>query len=219
MPSLYPLFLDLSGRRCVVVGGGAVGARKVAALLEAGAEVRVVSPALGEELATLAEAGRIEAVREPYTPEHLDGASLVFACTNSGDVNAQVVQDAKARNILVNAADAAAQGDFITPAVVRRGELSLAVTASGFPMLAARVARELETHFGPEYSAFVELLHGTRRTVKEATPEPAARRAALSAVIERAEELLDLLRTGRSDEARARAEAVVRAALNDAARR
>jgi siroheme synthase-like protein len=138
----YPLVLRLTGRRCVVVGGGSVAARKVQPLLVGGADVTVVAPDLSSELEALASAGTIQAVRRPFTPADLDGAALAFAATDSRAVNQTVAEAAQARGVLVNVADDPAACDFTVPALVRRGDVTLAVSTGGRSPAFARFLRE-----------------------------------------------------------------------------
>jgi precorrin-2 dehydrogenase/sirohydrochlorin ferrochelatase len=159
---MLPVMLDVMGQRVVVVGHGAVGQRKAAAARNAGADVVVVDPALNE----------------PYRPEHLDGARLVFACATA-DVNARVVSDAQARGIWVNAASDPATGDFNLPSVIRAGGLTLAVSTGGAaPALARRVREKLEAEFDAAFADWVALLDELRAEV-QATIADAARRRAL----------------------------------------
>ena len=138
----YPVALSLRGRRCVVVGGGAVGARKAIALAECGANVVVVAPTVAPELAEEITSGQIQHLALPFQSEHLRGAFLCIAATDRPEVNAAVAEAARLRGILLNlAAPAGANpinsteisesGDFVTMAAVRRGELLLALTTGG----------------------------------------------------------------------------------------
>jgi len=136
--ALFPLFVELEGRPCVVLGGGAVAERKVEGLLAAGAVVTVVSPALSPALATLASAGRIAHVARSYTHGDLRGAALAFAATDDGGVNAAVALEGRARGVWVNAADDPAHCDAILPAVVRRGAVTVAVSTGGASPALAR---------------------------------------------------------------------------------
>jgi precorrin-2 dehydrogenase/sirohydrochlorin ferrochelatase len=129
--------LDVSDRLIVIVGGGGVAARKAAGLLAAGAtRVRIVAPAFHDDVPA-----DVERVLSPYEPRHLEGAALIFAATDSPEVNAAVVTEARRRGILVNRADAdeAGAGDFATPAVLREGAITITVSAAGNPAIAAKV--------------------------------------------------------------------------------
>ena len=162
---LYPIFLDLSGRRCVVVGGGEVASRKARKLLQARAEVVVISPEIKAELESVA----VEIHRRPYKEGDLDDAYLAFAATDSREVNAAVAREAKERGIPVNVADRPSEGDFAAPSVLRRGGLQVAVSTGGAsPALARRIKDELEESFGPEWAGLVEELRAARRNGEEA---------------------------------------------------
>jgi precorrin-2 dehydrogenase len=161
---LYPIFLDLSGRRCVVVGGGEVANRKARKLLQARAHVVVISPELGAELESVA----VEIHRRPYREGDLEGACLAFAATNSREVNAAVALEAKERGVAVNVADKPSEGDFALPSTLRRGRLQVAVSTGGAsPTLARRIRGELEEAFGPEWAGIVERLNAARRSGEE----------------------------------------------------
>jgi precorrin-2 dehydrogenase / sirohydrochlorin ferrochelatase len=165
---LYPIFLNLDGKRCVVVGGGAVANRKARKLLQARAEVVAISPEVKPELESVAT----EVRRRPYREGDLEGASLVFAATNRREVNAAVTREARGRGIPVNVADEPSEGDFALPSVLRRGQLQLAVSTGGAsPTLARRVRYELESAFGSEWAGLVEALGRARRDGRRAEEE------------------------------------------------
>ncbi len=212
-PNLYPLYLDLKGQTCLVIGGGAVAERKVAGLVEAGARVHVVSPAITLTLQEQAEAGIITVDLVAYDARHaalLRQARLAFAATDNREVNARVAKDAKLADCRVNVADAPDEGDFITPSVVRRGALCLAISTGGAnPMLSARLSQELEARFGPEYGDFVELLGRMRLYIKQQPADSEMRRFAQERLFADEETLRALLRAGQGEAARARAEASV----------
>jgi precorrin-2 dehydrogenase / sirohydrochlorin ferrochelatase len=162
----YIACLDLAGRRCVVVGGGSVAARTVASLLDSAAVVRVVAPAAVERLVMLAQVDRIELLARPYTTGDLEGALLAFAATDRADVNALVAQDAKTAGVLCNVADASAASDFTIPAVLRRGDLAVAVSTGGSaPGYARRVRDLLAVGLGPEYGQALELYASVRARI------------------------------------------------------
>ena len=156
----YPIFLDLSGRRCVVIGGGAVANRKARKLLQARAEVVVISPEIKSEIESVAA----EVRRRPYEDGDLEGACLAFAATDSREVNAAVAYEARERGIFVNVADKPSEGNFALPSTLRRGGLQVAVSTGGAsPTLARSVRQELEAKFGPEWAGLIEELRRNRR--------------------------------------------------------
>jgi|GEM_PF-326148 len=149
----YPVMLRLTGKRCVVVGGGPVAERKVCSLLDAGADgIVVISDRLTERLAEWETQGRIRAEHRPYREGDIQAAALVIAATNDSELNAHIVAQAERLRIWVNTADDGPSGDFVTPAVVRRGDLIVALTTGGAsPALAARLKKELERLLGEDY--------------------------------------------------------------------
>jgi precorrin-2 dehydrogenase/sirohydrochlorin ferrochelatase len=175
--SKYPVYMELEGRKCVVIGGGTVAARKVRGLRAAGAEVHVVSPDLAEPLRSQADVHWHE---QPYGPELLAGASLVFACTNDEALNARVYEDCRSRSVWCNVADDPQRCDFLVPAVVRRGRLQIAVSTGGAsPGLARTIRRELERRFGGEFDGWLQELGQVRRAVIRQVAEPTSRRVLL----------------------------------------
>ncbi|HEY2586008.1 MAG TPA: bifunctional precorrin-2 dehydrogenase/sirohydrochlorin ferrochelatase [Tepidisphaeraceae bacterium] len=169
----YPINLDVTGRTILIVGGGAVAARKARRLIEAGARrVRCVAPAFCDELPP-----EVDRVRGTYCPDHLTGATLVFAATDRADVNEAVVRDAHARNLLVNRADGDDEepGDFAVPAKLRRGDVTVTVTA-GSPTLAAMIRDRLADLFDPRWAQIAEAMRGLRPWIKSAGVDVATRR-------------------------------------------
>jgi len=162
---LYPVFMDLEGRRCVVVGGGEVANRKARKLLQARADVVVISPKIKPELESVA----MEVLRRPYEVGDLEGAYLAFAATDSREANAMVAREANARSIPVNVADQPSEGSFAVPSVLRRGRMQVAVSTGGAsPALARSIRGELEGVFGPEWAGLVEELAVARRNGEKA---------------------------------------------------
>lgn len=165
----YPAFLELAGRRCLVVGGGPVAERRIGGLLAAGATVTVVSPRLTAALAALAAAGRITHEARGYRPGDLAGCDLAFTATDTRVVNGAVAAEARQRRVWVNAADDPAHCTFILPALVRRGDLTVAVGTGGTsPALARAVREELETYFTPEYATLAEIAGEARHELRAA---------------------------------------------------
>ncbi len=180
MSEWYPILLNLKGRTCVVIGGGAVAARKARGLLDAGANVTVVSPRLVAELSELAEKGWIRYLPKVYADGDLEGASLAFAATDMAEVNAAALSEANRRGILANAADGGEGGDFIVPAVLRRGDLVLTASASGAgPAVASRIIGELRERYGPEYADYLAGLRKLRSWLKAEVADPVERRRLL----------------------------------------
>lgn len=177
----YPVFVDIEGRRCLVVGGGPVATEKVEKLLEHGAVVRLVTPATTDSLAALVASGAVAEHRpRAYRPEDLDGCFLVIAATNLDAINRMVWQDAEARGLLCNVVDVPPLCNFIVPSIVRRGELALAISTGGAsPVVAKHIRRELEGAYGPEWAALVDLLRDVREDLKVRYPDMPSRRDAV----------------------------------------
>jgi precorrin-2 dehydrogenase/sirohydrochlorin ferrochelatase len=173
----YPIFLNLRGRRCVVIGGGKVAERKVRGLLRAQADVRVVSPELTARLAQLAKAGAIQVTRRRYrkgdlvAPARRIAPLLVFAATNDPAVQQAVWKEAATIGALVNIADAREASTFLVPASFARGDLQVAISTSGAsPALARSLRRRLEAMLGREYEAHLGFLRAARAEVRESLP-------------------------------------------------
>ncbi len=201
----YPIIvIDLEHGRCVVVGGGEVAARKVAALCEAGAHPVVISPALCESLQQQTKLGEVEAVGRAYQPGDLAGARLVIAATDDAATNEAVWHEAQAIGCLVNVVDDPARCNFHVPAIVSRGKLTISVATGGSsPLLACRLRESLEQQFDAAYEPYVALLAELRPLVQERVTDSATRKALWEMVLN--SEVLDLLRAGASQAARQRA--------------
>ncbi|WP_308634780.1 precorrin-2 dehydrogenase/sirohydrochlorin ferrochelatase family protein [Paenibacillus silvisoli] len=168
MTTYYPMMVKLQGKRCVVVGGGAVAERKVRGLLEGGADqVQVIAPAAAPGLLDLAEGSRcIRLVQREYREGDLHGAFLVMAATDDRLVNEAIAAAADRLGILANTAHQGDEGSFLSPSAVRRGELLLAVTTGGAsPALAGMIGQELSRQFGEQYADLVERLRLLREHV------------------------------------------------------
>jgi precorrin-2 dehydrogenase/sirohydrochlorin ferrochelatase len=204
--SYYPVFLDLRGRRCVVVGGGEVALRKVDGLLAAGAKVTVVAPRIHEM------PPGVTVLQRGFAPADLDGAFFAISATDDRAVNSAVAAEAEARGIPVNVVDVPAESSVILPAVVRRGEFVLAVSTGGASPAFARLLRErLEAEFGEEYGELIAFLKALRQAWEpcyqaEGIPH-SARKAAWERVLDLP--LLDWLRAGQQQQAKEAAEEVL----------
>lgn len=209
----FPVFLvGLAKRRCVVVGGGHVAAEKLRALLNAGAgRIDVVAPELGEALRPLVDGDRLRHLARAFDPADLDGAFLAIAATDDPAVNRQVFEEAEARGILAQVVDDPGHCAFIMPSVVRRGDLTVAISTGGAcPALAVRLRERLERELGEEYAAFVELAGELRPEIMDSIADPALRKELWYQIVD--SDVLRHLKAGDSDRARAEAEALLRAA-------
>lgn len=166
MTNLFPMFLKLDGRQCLVVGAGKVGEPKIGGLLETGAHVRVVSLEASPTVRDWARAGRIDLELRAFTTEDLAGAFLAIVATNSRTLNERVYREAQSRGVLCNVVDVPDLCDFFYPAVVRRGDLQIAVSTAGqSPSLAQKIRLQLEKQFGPGYAQWLAELGETRKLI------------------------------------------------------
>jgi precorrin-2 dehydrogenase/sirohydrochlorin ferrochelatase len=197
----YPIVLDLSGRSCLVIGGGRVAEGKVAGLLAVGAAVTVLSPTLTAPLDSWAREGRIRHLAREYRAGDLTGHQLVFATTGRREVAEAVAREGRELGIWVNAADDPRRCDFILPSILRRGRLLVAVSTGGAsPALARAIREELEVHFTGDYATLAEIAAEVRGELRElgAAPGSEAWRRAFDA------ELRGLIADGKREEAKAR---------------
>jgi siroheme synthase-like protein len=163
----YPVFLNISGRKCVVVGGGQVALRKVRALLEHGADVEVISPEPCPELVQLAETGEIRSLNRKYRAGDLTGVFIAITATDNADTNRQVLAEARKGAVLLNVVDDAENSDFIVPSYLRRGQVTVAVSTAGkSPALARKIRSRLEKELGDEYASLALLINEVRTEVK-----------------------------------------------------
>lgn len=180
MNELFPLFLKLAGRQCLVVGGGTVAEGKVQSLVRCGASVHVITPEATPGIRRAADSGEIVWDARPFLPSDLDGVFLVVGATNSTELHEQIFRLCQEASILCNMVDEPDRCDFYYPAVVRRGPLQVAISTGGHsPLLAQRLRHELEERIAPEYGAWVEAIGRQRRELFEANILPENRRAIL----------------------------------------
>lgn len=178
-----PIFLQVAGSRCMVVGAGEVAARKAQSLLDAGAEVTVVSPALGASMEDGARAGRIRHISRAYETGDMRGYALVFAATDDAVLHKNLFDEARALSIPINVADEPEFCTFIMPAVTVRGALKIAVSTGGAsPAMAKRIAARIDRVFGPEYAVTLEILRAARLHLKTTQASVARRSRLLSAL-------------------------------------
>ena len=195
----YPVFLDINARKCLVVGGGAVGTRKALSLVECGAIVTVVSPEATERLTSLADQGVITLKTRCYRPGDMDGMFLVFGATDNDTLNRQINHDAEQLNTLCNIADRPEVCNFILPATVKRDDLVIAISTSGqSPAYAKKLRKQLERQFGPEYATFLKLMGGIRSLLLREKHAPEEHKPIFNRIIETG--IIDLIREGKKEE-------------------
>ena len=182
----YPVNLDIRNRNCLVVGGGDVGTRKVMTLLDCGAMVIVVSPAVTEKIEELSDKGLIKLERRGFKPTDLDQMFLVIGATDNPELNRQIHTGAERLGMLCNIADRPEVCNFILPAIVNRGDLIIAISTSGkSPAFAKTMRKDLEKKFGTEYAKFLTLMGGIRTKLLSEDHEPEAHKHLFENLINR----------------------------------
>ena len=194
----YPIFLDLTGKRCLVVGEGPEMASKIQGLIEAGAEVVYVNPRASDEIAALAKRGEMLWAAREFAPPDLDGCFLVIARLED---NSEIFRLAEERGVLCNAVDDPEHCRFIFGSVHRQGELTIAISTNGVaPALAVRLKERLQREIGPEYAVLLELLQRIRAEIRARIPDFARRRELWYRIIDSG--ALEKIRAGEIEEAR-----------------
>jgi precorrin-2 dehydrogenase / sirohydrochlorin ferrochelatase len=199
----YIACLKLTGRRCVVVGGGEIGLEKVEGLLACDGRVVLIAPEAEDELQRLAAEGSIDWIRRSYEPGDLEATFIAIAATNDTDVNIRVYEDAEARAMLVNVVDVPPLCNFILPAIVRTGPLAIAIsTAGASPALAKRIKAQIAETYGEPYARLAVLLNEVRGWAKGTLPTYQDRKAFFEGIVNGEPDPIELLRAG--DEAAVR---------------
>jgi precorrin-2 dehydrogenase/sirohydrochlorin ferrochelatase len=202
MNTYYPVYIELREQPCVVIGGGKIAEGKVAGLLAARANVTVISPDLTAHLRELVEEKKITYIARTYQPGDLTGAFMVICATDQAEINYQVWQEASANRQLVNVVDDTPRCNFIAPSILRKGDLTIAISTSGkAPALAVRLKERLQRELGPEYERFLELAGELREPLARHIPDFETRKALWYELVD--SEILDIL--ARGDEPAARA--------------
>ena len=195
----YPVNLDIRNRDCLVVGGGAVGTRKVNTLLECGARVTVVSPDPTSHLKELDTTGSIVLKERPYRSEDIDSMFLVIGATDDEDLNRKISNDAERIGTLCNIADRPEVCNFILPAIISRGDLMITISTSGkSPALAKKLRQQLEILFGEEYADFLGLMGAIRGKLLSQAHEPEANKDLFNQLIDR--DLIGLIKANKTKE-------------------
>jgi precorrin-2 dehydrogenase/sirohydrochlorin ferrochelatase len=201
MNTYYPVYIQLRDQPCVVIGGGKIAEGKVEGLLVAEAKVTVISPDLSQRLQELVEQKQLTYLARVYQPGDLAGAFMVICATDQVDINQQVWQEANSNHQLVNVVDDTPRCNFIAPSILRKGDLTIAISTSGkAPALAVRLKERLQREIGPEYERFLELAGELREPLAQSVPDFETRKAIWYELVD--SEILDLL--ARGDEISAR---------------
>jgi precorrin-2 dehydrogenase/sirohydrochlorin ferrochelatase len=180
------MFLKLDGKRCLVVGAGKVGEPKIGGLIDTGAHIHVVTLEASEAVREWARAGKITLELRAFAPEDLDDTFLAVVATASSALNQSVYWEAQHRGVLCNVVDVPEYCDFYYPAVVRRGDLQIAISTNGqSPSLAQRLRQQLERRFGPAYAQWVAELGATRKLVLASNLDPQRKRELLHSLASR----------------------------------
>jgi siroheme synthase-like protein len=198
----YIACLKLTGRSCLVVGGGEVGLEKTEGILACGGNPVVVAPEAREELRELAAEGTVEWLPRPYAgPSDLEGRFMAIAATDDSEVNIKVYEDAEERAMLVNVADVPPLCNFILPAIVRSGPLAIAIsTAGASPALAKRMKREISELYGEDYARLAVILNSVRGWAKGTLPTYHDRRDFFEGIVNGDPDPIELLREDRETE-------------------
>ncbi|PYU83427.1 MAG: siroheme synthase [Acidobacteria bacterium] len=177
---LFPMFLKLSARPCLVLGAGTIAESKIAGLLEAGGRVRVVAPEATPQVRSWAQSNSIEWHQRSFQPDDLTGMFLVVAATSSAELHQRIFEEATRRGVLCNIVDVPALCDFYYPAVVQRGALQIAISTAGkSPALAQRLRKQLEEQFGPEFEEWLAQLGEVRDKLQSSKLDPEERKRLL----------------------------------------
>ncbi|MGZ4807742.1 MAG: precorrin-2 dehydrogenase/sirohydrochlorin ferrochelatase family protein [Thermoanaerobaculia bacterium] len=196
----YPIYLDIENRNVLIIGGGAVCARKAETMMKYGARVTIVSPECTDEIEQWAAKNVLSVRRKTYEEKDLDGASIVIASTDDPCINARIARDCRRRKIPVNVVDVTHLCEFIVPAIVEQGSIQIAVSTGGkSPALARTLKEDLQKLVGPEYDEVNRILGSLRSAAKKTLPTDIDRKRFFDAII--AQGILDMLRDGRRTEA------------------
>jgi precorrin-2 dehydrogenase / sirohydrochlorin ferrochelatase len=201
MNTYYPVYIEMSGQPCVVIGGGKIAEGKVDGLLAVKAHVTIISPELTSHLRDLVDQDQVRYMERAYQPGDLAGAFMVICATDRADINHRVWQEATANHQLVNVVDDTPRCNFIAPSILRKGDLTIAISTSGkAPALAVRLKERLQRELGPEYERFLELAGELREPIARAIPDFETRKALWYQLVD--SEILEVLANG--DEAAAK---------------
>jgi len=199
----FPVTLEVTNRKCTIVGGGQVAARKASKLLQAGARIHLVSPVLCPQLEQLSQEGRVDWVQRSFNVEDLPGSLLVIAATDDRAINAQIAQYCQEHNILVNVVDSPEESSFITSASLSRGDLLIAVSTNGQnPAFGQKIRAQLEDEYGAVYGEALQVLNEARELLKIRCDDVGKRGQIMKILID--SDIFELVVAGEIDQARER---------------
>jgi precorrin-2 dehydrogenase/sirohydrochlorin ferrochelatase len=208
VPRYYPAYLDIKGKRCLVIGGGEVAERKVNSLLKCGAEVSIVSPDLTRRLKELNSKGKIKFLKGKFKEKYLKDIFLVIGATDNSNVNFKVYESANKKNILVNIVDSPELCNFIVPSIIERGDLTIAISTGGkSPALAKKLRKELEDRYGFEYAKFLNLMGNLRKRISSQIMDKRKREEIYKKLVN--SDIIDLIKNGNGESARKRVEKII----------
>lgn len=205
MSHLFPVYLKLDNRKCLVIGGGKVAERKIENLMEYGAQVTVVSPQVDNNIKVLAEHNDIIWHNRIFQEKDLRDIYMVFIATDDTNLNYEVAGLCRQKGILVNAVDDPSNCDFFVPSVIRRNSLAIAISTEGkSPLFARRLRQEMENIITPEYGEFVDILGEQRELVKKNIPDIEERKKVFESLVY--SDILELLKMGENEKVREKIE-------------
>ena len=213
MTNMYAISLNIKNKNCIVIGGGNVAVRKIQGLLECGANVTVISKEVAPVIQELESKGMIKLKLQPYTQGDLGDSYLVICATDNEGLNAKVAKECLGKGILVNVVDDPSLCSFFVSSTIRQGDLAISVSTNGqSPLLASKIKRELESQFGTEYKAFLELLGYARKRAKAECNEPEKRKLIYKSIVN--SDVIELLRSGQESLAKERIDQCISSLLD-----
>ena len=209
MPRYYPAYIDIKGKRCLVVGGGKVAERKVKLLLKCDAMVSVVSPELISRLKELNSKGKIKFFKGEFKEKYLKDMFLVIGATDNSEVNLKIYKAASKKNILVNIVDSPEICNFIVPSIVERGDLIIAISTGGkSPALSKKLRKELEYRYGFEYSKFLNTMGSLRKKISSKIRDKKKREEIYNKLVD--SDIIKLIRDGDDETVKSRVNEIIR---------
>lgn len=183
--AVFPLFVELKGKKCIVVGGGNVATRKIDTLLKFDADITVISPEASERINELDSKGKIKLIRKEYSMEDIEGAFMVIAATSDSCLNSKIWEDCVKKGAFVNVADNPEKCTFVFPSIVKRGNMVLGIsTSGGYPLLARYTRKEIEKIFPQHFERVVNALEGVRKRALDQIDDPNKRKELLNNIID-----------------------------------